>query len=72
MAMRLSALQAGSSLPTMKIADTHFCWRMSQPQENLGKLNKFSDFIGKITATYNRVLLSDNYYCCQLSAECSI
>jgi hypothetical protein len=31
MAMRLSALRAGRTLPPRKISGTHFCWRLSRP-----------------------------------------
>jgi hypothetical protein len=32
MAVKLPALRDGSTLPTLKIPGTHFCYKLSQPQ----------------------------------------
>jgi hypothetical protein len=48
MAVRLSALRAGRSLPPRKIPGTHFCQRLSRPQGHcaaarIGSIEKSSD-----------------------------
>jgi hypothetical protein len=54
MAVRLSALRAGSSLSPETSSGTYFCWRLSKPQamvqlEGLGKLKQFSYLVGTRT-----------------------
>jgi hypothetical protein len=54
MAVRLSALRAGRSLPPRKIPDTYFCWRLSRPQGHnaagrIRSIEKSNDLIGNRT-----------------------
>jgi hypothetical protein len=54
MAVRLSALRAGSALLPERSSGTHFCKRLNKPQglvrlEGLGKLKKCNDLIGSLT-----------------------
>jgi hypothetical protein len=55
MAVRLSALRAGSPLPPRKIPGTHFCQRLSRPQGHnsaagrIRSIEKSNDLIGNRT-----------------------
>jgi hypothetical protein len=51
MAVRLSALRAGRSLPPRKIPGTHFCQRLSRPQGHsaagrVRSIEKPNDLVG--------------------------
>jgi hypothetical protein len=57
MAVRLSALCSGHALPPEKSSDTHFCLRLSPPQdhsaaEGLGKLKHYMTSSGLENTTF--------------------
>jgi hypothetical protein len=60
MAVRLSALPAGSPLPPRKIPGTLFCYRLSRPGaivrlEGLGQIKKSHGLIGNRTRDFRLV-----------------